>query len=220
MLEILYEDAALAVCIKPVGAASQGTSPDALPALLAAQLQLPEVFPIHRLDQAVGGVMVFAKTPACAAELSRGVQDGSFRKEYLAVTQGVPAEAEGELQDLLFHDRQKNKTYVVKKRRAGVRPASLRYRVLAQKDGCALVQVQLQTGRTHQIRVQFATRGLPLLGDGKYGSRENRCTAALWSFRVSFRHPDGTRRSFTCPPPEAYPWELFQGEIAECTEAI
>ena len=169
MIEILEQTPGLVVCIKPVGVRAQGEGEADLPALLKRQLGC-EIYPVHRLDQAVGGVMVFAKT---------------LQKEYLAVLERSPERAEGELSDLLFHDRFKNKTYVVSKERKGVKKASLSYRVVAEADGLCLVHVRLHTGRTHQIRVQFASRGMPLVGDGKYGSRKNAASPALWSYALT-----------------------------------
>ena len=123
---------------------------------------------------------------------------------------GAPEPAEGELHDLLFFDRQKGKSYAVRRKRAGVKDARLAYRVLAQAEGLTLVRVRLFTGRTHQIRVQFSSRGWPLTGDGKYGSRNNRCAPALWSAELHFAHPvTGEKLTFRSQPPEAYPWTLF-----------
>ena len=115
--------------------------------------------------------MVFAKTAPAAAKLSQAIAGGTLQKEYLAVLERSPEQAEGELSDLLFHDRFKNKTYVVSKERKGVKKASLSYRVVAEADGLCLVHVRLHTGRTHQIRVQFASRRLPLLGDFRWAAR-------------------------------------------------
>lgn len=184
MIEILEQTPGLVVCIKPVGVRAQGEAPDALPALLAKQLGAG-VYPVHRLDQAVGGLMVFARTGAMAAKLSQAMAEGTLQKEYLAVLGARPKDDSGELFDLLFHDRFKNKTYVVSKERKGVKKASLSYRVVAEADGLCLVHVRLHTGRTHQIRVQFASRGMPLVGDGKYGSRKNAASPALWSYALT-----------------------------------
>ena len=184
MIEILEQTPGLVVCIKPVGVHAQGEAPDALPALLAKQLGAC-VYPVHRLDQAVGGLMVFARTGAMAAKLSQAMAEGTLQKEYLAVLGARPKDDSGELFDLLFHDRFKNKTYVVSKERKGVKKASLSYRVVAEADGLCLVHVRLHTGRTHQIRVQFASRGMPLVGDGKYGSRKNAAAPALWSYALT-----------------------------------
>ena len=184
MIGILKETARLIVCVKPVGAASQGEGPKAMPQLLAAQLGCT-VYPVHRLDQAVGGVMVFAKTAPAAAKLSQAIAGGELQKEYLAVLERSPEQTEGELSDLLFHDRTKNKTYVVSRQRKGVKEAKLAYRVLDVQNGLCLVRIRLYTGRTHQIRVQFASRGMPLVGDGKYGSRKNAAAPALWSYALT-----------------------------------
>ena len=184
MIGILKETDRLVICVKPVGVASQGEGPKAMPQLLAAQLGCA-VYPVHRLDQAVGGVMVFAKTAPAAAKLSQAMAEGTLQKEYLAMLGARPKDDSGELFDLLFHDRFKNKTYVVSKERKGVKKASLSYRVVAEADGLCLVHVRLHTGRTHQIRVQFASRGMPLVGDGKYGSRKNAAAPALWSYALT-----------------------------------
>lgn len=209
MPEILYADAAVAVVVKPAGVLSQGDAEDAMPALLQKQLG-GTIFPVHRLDQPTGGVMVYARTQDAAAKLSAQMQSEAFGKEYLAVLDGTPEPTEGELHDLLFFDRQKGKSYAVRRKRAGVKDAQLTYRVLAQAEGLTLVRVRLYTGRTHQIRVQFSSRGWPLTGDGKYGSRNNRCAPALWSAELHFAHPvTGETLTFRSQPPEAYPWTLF-----------
>ena len=209
MPEILYADAAVAVVVKPAGVLSQGDAEDAMPALLQKQLG-GTIFPVHRLDQPTGGVMVYARTQDAAAKLSAQMQSEAFGKEYLAVLDGTPEPAEGELHDLLFFDRQKGKSYAVRRKRAGVKDARLAYRVLAQAEGLTLVRVRLFTGRTHQIRVQFSSRSWPLTGDGKYGSRNNRCAPALWSAELHFAHPvTGETLIFRSQPPEAYPWTLF-----------
>lgn len=209
MPEILYADAAVAVVVKPAGVLSQGDAEDAMPVLLQKRLS-GAIFPVHRLDQPTGGVMVYARTQDAAAKLSAQMQSEAFGKEYLAVLDGTPEPAEGELHDLLFFDRQKGKSYAVRRKRAGVKDARLAYRVLAQAEGLTLVRVRLYTGRTHQIRVQFSSRGWPLTGDGKYGSRNNRCAPALWSAELHFAHPvTGETLTFRSQPPEAYPWTLF-----------
>lgn len=209
MPEILYADAAVAVVVKPAGVLSQGDAENAMPAMLQKQLG-GTIFPVHRLDQPTGGVMVYARTQDAAAKLSAQMQSEAFGKEYLAVLDGTPEPEEGELHDLLFFDRQKGKSYAVRRKRAGVKDARLAYRVLAQAEGLTLVRVRLYTGRTHQIRVQFSSRGWPLTGDGKYGSRNNRCAPALWSAELHFAHPvTGETLIFRSQPPEAYPWTLF-----------
>lgn len=173
-----------------------------------------EFFPVHRLDRGTGGCFCVAKTAQAAAKLGEALRNGQWQKEYLCVLSGVPEEPEGTWEDLLYHDSYANKTYVVKKERRGVRRASLSYRVLATAEEnekkMSLVRVVLHTGRTHQIRVQFASRKHPLLGDGKYGSRENRCRPSLWCCRLSFRHPfSGNVVEVFSQPPSVFPWLLF-----------
>ncbi len=191
MIEILFEDADILVCIKPAGylSESSGESARSLPHALAAQQEVDELFTVHRLDREVSGVMVYAKNKSAAARLSAQVADRSFEKEYLAVIEGVPAEDEATLTDLLFKDSRKNKSFVVDKKRAGVKDASLSYKTLTKGDGRALVRIKLHTGRTHQIRVQFASRKMPVLGDGKYGSSVRSSEIALASCSIKFKHP-------------------------------
>ncbi len=206
MIPILYQDKALAVCLKPPGVLSQDGPGNALPALLREQLGC-EIFPVHRLDREAGGVMVCAKTSRAAGTLSGAMAQGGFRKEYLCIIRGCPEEKEGTWKDLLFHDKTRNKSFVVQRMRGGVKEARLDYQVLAEKDGLSLVRVLLHTGRTHQIRVQFASRGFPLLGDGKYGGGSG--GLALWSAFLAFPHPaSGEPMSFQSPP-EGGVWTAF-----------
>lgn len=208
-MEILEQNAAYVVCIKPAGIPSQGEGLDAMPARLAAEVS-GEIYPVHRLDQAVGGVMVYARTKQAAAALSRAIQEGRMEKDYLAVLIKPMAEASGTLRDLLYHDRVKNKTYVVKRKRNGVKEAVLDYETLASGAEGTLVRVHLHTGRTHQIRVQFASRGCPLAGDGKYGGKGS--APLLWSYRLAFPDPrDGTMRIFERRP-EGSAWDVLFAE--------
>ena len=188
-MEILYSDRDLAVCVKSVGLDSETDVPQALKESLGG-----EIFPLHRLDKNVGGVMVYARTKAAAATLSKTIQDGQMVKEYVAKVHGEPP-PEGVLTDLLFKDSRKNKVFVVKKTRAGVKEAKLQYRVLAE----GLVHVRLFTGRSHQIRVQFSSRGFPLVGDHKYGSRAAETAPMLFSCRITFPYK-GTTHQYTALP--------------------
>ena len=178
-MTILYSDNGLVACIKPVGLDSES----ALPAALKEQLG-GEIFPIHRLDQNVGGVMVFARNKAAAAALSKAVQEGQMVKEYVAMVHGTPPET-GDWEDYLFKDSRKNKVFVVKKERKGVKYARLEFdRLFAGET--SLVHIRLHTGRSHQIRVQFSSRGFPLVGDHKYGSRDTATAPMLFSCRITF----------------------------------
>ena len=178
-MEILYSDSRFAVCVKPVGLDSEHDVPAALTQSLGG-----EVFPIHRLDKNVGGVMVYARNKKAAASLSKAVQDGAMFKEYVAMVHGTPPE-QGDWQDLLFKDSTKNKVFVVKKERKGVKKARLEFQRLQGGDA-SLVRIRLYTGRSHQIRVQFSSRGFPLLGDHKYGARDEHTAPMLFSCCVSF----------------------------------
>ena len=178
-MEILYSDNHLAVCIKPVGLDAESGVPAALKELLGG-----DIFPIHRLDKNVGGVMVYARTKQAAAALSKAVQEGSMVKEYVAMVHGTPPET-GDWTDLLFKDSSKNKVFVVKKERKGVKKARLEFRTLSAGEE-SLVRIRLHTGRSHQIRVQFSSRGFPLVGDHKYGSRDEQTAPMLFSCCITF----------------------------------
>lgn len=184
-----FLDEHLAVCEKPAGLLSEGEGKDALPTLLSAQLG-GEVYPVHRLDRETSGLIVFARTKSAAAILSRELLDGSLQKEYLAVLCGIPQEKQARLSDLLFYDRRAGKSFVVKKERKGVKSAELDYEILAENQDRALARVNLLTGRTHQIRVQFASRKLPLVGDRRYGAPADDSSIALHAFHLSLTHPN------------------------------
>lgn len=208
-IPVLYKDSAVAVCVKPPGTDSERD----VPVLLKAQLNVPEVLCVHRLDRDVGGVMVYALSGKAVAGLSRAIGSDDFQKEYLAVAHGEVEPEADTLRDLLFHDRTKNKSYTVKCKRAGVKEAELSYRVCGKAEGLSLLSVRLHTGRTHQIRVQFASRRHPLVGDAKYGSPRRDCHIALFSCALAFRHPvTGEQLRFTAPLPGGYPWDLFNME--------
>jgi 23S rRNA pseudouridine1911/1915/1917 synthase len=180
-MEILYSDNQIVVCVKPVGMDSEHEVPAALGG---------EIFTIHRLDKNVGGVMVYAKTKSASAALSRAVQEGTMVKEYVAMVHGTPPES-GDWQDFLFKDSSKNKVFVVKKERKGVKKARLEFHSLTDSDP-ALVHIRLHTGRSHQIRVQFSSRGFPLVGDHKYGSRDDATAPMLFSCRLTFPYKGQT----------------------------
>ena len=205
-MNILYEDRSLILCEKPAGVLSEEGG---MPELLRDALGTQEIYCVHRLDRETGGLMVYAKTKQAAAALSRTIADGGLQKEYLAVAEGETP-VNGTLRDLLYRDAAKNKSYVVKRMRRGVREAELSYERLAFREGLSLLRVRLKTGRSHQIRVQFASRGFPLVGDKKYGSSVRDASLALWSTKLSLPHPgSGEILSSELPPPESWPWTLF-----------
>lgn len=213
-MKILFEDEDLIVCIKPVGVLSQGGGEASLETALREHTG-GEIFPVHRLDAGVGGVMVYAKTKSAAAKLSAQVAERRFEKEYLALLCGRPESESGRLEDLLFKDSSKNKVFVVKRERRGVKKAVCEYRSLwsgrLKNEEYTLVLVKLKTGRTHQIRVQFASRKLPLSGDKKYGARDGEKQIGLFSCKLSFDSPrTGESTSFSSLETES---ELLKSAI-------
>ncbi len=188
-MKIIFEDSDIIVAIKPPHILSQSDSAGRENAVdILKELTGGEVFPVHRLDKGVGGVMVFARNKASAAALSSQVSDRTMEKEYLATLCGEIEEDKGTLEDLLFFDRGKNKSFVVKRDRRGVKKALLEYECVSKGEGKSLVRVRLITGRTHQVRVQFASRGYPLYGDRRYGGKGEE-GIALRSVRIAFLHP-------------------------------
>ena len=226
-MKIIHQTAEYVVVCKAAGEDSEHD----LPEMLAEQNgdRATDYYVVHRLDQAVAGLLVLARNRVTAAELSRQLTENRLRKTYLCVVPGVPAPASGEMQDLLYQDKMKRKMFPVKRKRAGVKEASLRYHVMEtqlmnttvtsskQEDTAAvspsqltLVEVELQTGRFHQIRCQFAARKLPLVGDGKYGSRVRSPHLALFCRQLSFYDAKEKKEcSFTAAPPAEFPWEIF-----------
>ena len=208
-MELIYCDDTLLVCVKPAGVLSTD-EPGGVPELARLELgdEKAQVRTVHRLDRVVSGLMVLARTAAAASELSRQIRENEFEKAYLAVVHGHPEEKEGTMADLLQRCKQERKTYVVSQMDKGVQEAILDYRVLAENELLSRVYITLRTGRTHQIRCQFSSRGLPLVGDRKYSLLEDGCNIALWSHRIAFTHPaTGERMEFQLNPPNQYPWD-------------
>ncbi len=203
-MEMIYADEAIAVCIKPSRVLSTD-EPGGMPELVRAALG-GEARTVHRLDRVVSGLMVLARTEKAAAELSRQIREGRFEKEYLAVVHGEAAQADT-LRDLLYRDKARKMTMVASEMARGVQEAVLDYTRLNACDGMSRVRIRLHTGRTHQIRVQFASRGMPLVGERKYATLDDPCEIALWSCRLGFYHPvTGQWMDFYREPPEEYPW--------------
>ena len=213
---ILYEDHDLLIARKPAGMPAQPDPSGQTDLLTVLSADRPGLGLVHRLDTPTGGVMAFGKTPAATAKLSALVQDHeTVVKEYLCVLSRPPETDSGDWTDLLYHDVRTNKTFVADKPRKGAKSARLTYSVAAREDaGHTLVRVRLFTGRTHQIRVQFASRGLPLVGDGKYGSREKAPGLALWAARLSLPHPITGKpvQSVCLPDTTLFPWSCFGDE--------
>ena len=210
-MEILYQNANILVCIKPARVLSTD-EPGGLPGLVREALGDPkaDVRTVHRLDRVVSGVMVLARSANAASELSRQIREDQFRKEYLAVIHGRPENPGGTLHDLLARDKARRMTFVAEAPGKGVQEAALSYRVLEYANGMSLVRVRLHTGRTHQIRVQFSSRGMPLVGERKYAVWNDPCELALWSAKIGFYHPGtGEWVEFSKEPPAVFPWTEF-----------
>lgn len=213
-MKLLYQDKYLCVAIKPAGVLSTDEA-GGMPELVREALgdRHACVRTVHRLDRVVSGLMVLARTPEAASELSRQIREQEFQKSYLAVLHGVPERTQDTLVDLLLRDKRERKTYVAAQPGKGVQEAILDYKTLQSSAEMSLVQIWLKTGRTHQIRAQFSARELPLVGDRKYSTLEDGCNIALWSYQLAFTHPhSGKALEFSCPPPETVPWTMFSME--------
>lgn len=210
-MEFLYVDSAVVVCIKPARVLSTD-EPGGLPELVRETLgdSQADIRTVHRLDRVVSGVMVLARNAESASELSRQIREDKFQKEYLAVVHGVPEADKGTLTDLLYRDKARRMTMVAEAPGKGVQEAVLDYEVLSRAENLAKVRIHLRTGRTHQIRVQFASRGMPLVGERKYSTLEDPCEIALWSHKIGFTHPvTGKFMTFSQEPPRVYPWSII-----------
>ena len=209
-MEIVYLDSDIVVCMKPARVLSTD-EPGGLPDLLREALGDPkaDIRTVHRLDRVVSGLMVLARNAKAASELSRQIRDGEFEKEYMAVVHGTPEPA-GTFRDLLGRDKARRMTFVADAPAKGIQEAVLHYQSLSARDALSKVRIRLETGRTHQIRVQFSSRGFPLVGERKYAEIDDPCEIALWSYRLVFTHPGtGKRVEFTHEPPANYPWVVF-----------
>ncbi len=205
---ILYQDDHILVAVKPPRVLSTD-EPGGFPDLLRQELgdQKADIRTVHRLDRVVSGLMVLARNANAASELSRQVREDEFGKEYLAVVHGTPPER-GELRDLLGRDKARKMTFVADAPAKGIQEAILTYERVNTADSLSRVHIRLQSVRTHQIRVQFSSRGYPLAGERKYAELEDSCQIALWSHRLTFTHPQsGEKMTFTVDPPREYPWD-------------
>lgn len=208
-MEIIYSDRSVIVVIKPAGILSTD-EPGGLPELIRKELgdEHANVRTVHRLDRVVSGLVVLARSAKSASELSRQIREDEFHKEYVAVVHGECEEC-GIMRDLLARDPKERKTYVTDTPAKGVQEAVLDFTREWYTDGLSKVSINLHTGRTHQIRCQFSSRNLPLVGDRKYSTLDDNCDIALWSHMISFLHPyTGERMVFTHEPPDEYPWNI------------
>ncbi|MET3683316.1 23S rRNA pseudouridine1911/1915/1917 synthase [Alkalibacillus flavidus] len=220
-IPILFEDNHLLVVEKPVNVLVQEDQSGDQDVLneLKQMIKVRDEKPgnvylglVHRLDRPVGGVMVYAKTSKAASRLSDQIRRNVWTKQYLAVVRGRPHDVSGRLEHYLVKDQEKNQVYVTKRDAKGAKKAVLQYQVLAESDGLTLVQVDLETGRPHQIRVQLSVIGCPLYGDQKYGAKVNKPgqQLALWSHKLGIEHPtQKDERLFTSHPPDVKPWSSF-----------
>jgi len=208
-MKILHMDDDIIVCIKPAGVLSTD-EPGGLPSLIREYLgdEKADVRTVHRLDRVVSGLMVLARNARTASELSRQIREDSFHKEYLAVVHGI-TESSATLTDLMYRDKARKMSFVTDKPGKGVQQAVLDYVTLKQREDMSLVRIVLRTGRTHQIRCQFASRGMPLLGERKYSTLDDGCAIALWSSLLRFKHPSGETLEFSAEPEKQYPWSYM-----------
>ncbi len=218
-LEILYEDNHIIVAVKPqnLPCCPDETRDDNLLDMIKRYLKETYSKPgnayaglIHRLDRPTGGVMVYAKTSKAAARLSEQMSSGDFEKRYMAVLVGSPRQKSGNLRDWIRKNSINNMVYVCTQGEEGAKLASLDYDIVDEKEGLSLAEIKLNTGRTHQIRVQMAYQGCPVYGDARYGQGIKGKKLGLWAYSLRFSHPVTKERvRFMAEPPEGYPWTLF-----------
>ena len=217
-IQIVCNRPGFLICIKPQGIVSEAPG---VPALLCSQENIPSLTPAHRLDQGTGGLLVLAKNPRFSRILSESFASQQTEKQYLAVVQAESIPESGEFEDLLYHDPKGNKSYVVRSMRSGVRRTSCSWSLLDTAETetvpLRLVRIDLHTGRTHQIRIQFASRGMPLFGDRRYGSSFRNNCPALWACGLSLPDPEhpGKILHFRSAPPDADPWNRFSPAARE-----
>lgn len=220
MIDVIYEDNHLLIVKKPINILSQGDNTNDLDMVNLLKKYLKEKYNkpgnvfvglIHRLDRPVGGIMVFAKTSKCASRLSEQVRNKTIKKTYKAVIHKTMDKKEGTLKDYLYKNKKINMVSVVSKNHKEAKDAVLDYKTLASNDKFSLVEIDLHTGRPHQIRVQFSSRNHPLYGDQRYGNSKVGEQIALWSYKLEFNHPTTKEKLvFTCDTPNEYPWNLFK----------
>ncbi|MGD6766885.1 RluA family pseudouridine synthase [Mammaliicoccus lentus] len=220
-INVLYEDNHLLIVEKPVNIAVQEDASKDMDLLNMLKSYIKEKYNkpgdvylglVHRLDRPVGGVMVFARTSKAASRLSNELRKQQIYRKYKAIIRGTLPNKQGELVDYLYKDRKKNLVTVVSSKNKGGKKAILEYKVLSKKDNLSMLEVELKTGRSHQIRVQLANQGTPLYGDQKYGEHVNKHgqQIALWASSLSVKHPTKDEMiTVESEPPKEYPWAEF-----------
>lgn len=216
-INIVYEDNHLLVVEKPIGIPVQEDSSKDIDMVTILKKYRKEkenkpneayIGLVHRLDRPVGGIMVFAKTSKAASRLSNQIRENKFHKTYLAVVEGTLPKKQL-LEDYLLKDNKTNITKVVTKEKG--KYSCLEYEVLKEKDNLSLVKINLITGRSHQIRVQFSSRSHPLIGDSKYGNNKNNIDIALFAQSISFIHPTTKENlTYSLNIPNRYPFNIFK----------
>ena len=222
-LEVIYEDNHIIVVKKPPNVLTQGDSTGDKDMLSIVKDYIKEKYNkpgdvyiglVHRLDRPVGGVMVFARTSKAASRLSEQIRSRSFKKGYMAVLRGCPDEKSARLEDYLLKDKKTNTVSVVGASSEGAKKAALEYEMVQYEKGLSLVKIKLETGRPHQIRVQFSSRGTPLFGDQRYGKDVNKKgeQIALWSYYIRLTHPTLKKEMefYLNPPKDVSPWNIFE----------
>lgn len=219
MLNVIYEDNHIIVVEKPVNVASQADKTGDMDMLTMVKEYIREKYNkpgnvyvglVHRLDRPVGGIMVFAKTSKAASRLSESIRTKDFHKTYLAVVHNENLKAEDIFEDYLYKNEALNKSMVVSKEKHGSKLSKLSYKILKTENDLSLVEIKLETGRHHQIRVQFSSRGNSLYGDQKYGKGPANTQIALWAYKIEFKHPTQDKLlTFECKPKAIGIWEKF-----------
>lgn len=220
-INVLYEDNHLLIVEKPVNIVVQEDASKDMDLLNMLKSYIKEKYNkpgdvylglVHRLDRPVGGVMVFARTSKAASRLSNELRKQQIYRKYKAIIRGTLPNKQGELVDYLYKDRKKNLVSVVSSKNKDGKKAILEYKVLSKKDNLSMLEVELKTGRSHQIRVQLANQGTPLYGDQKYGEHVNKHgqQIALWASSLSVKHPTKDEMiTVESEPPKEYPWAEF-----------
>ncbi len=231
-LTVLYDDNQIIVVLKPqnVPCCPDESGDDSLYECVKRYIKTTYNKPgnvylglCHRLDRPTGGVMVFAKTDKAASRLCAAIKDKGFEKKYLAVLCGSPSKQEGRLENYLRKSVVNNMVYVCTQTEEGAKFAALEYKILEQSGALCLADITLETGRSHQIRVQMSSVGCPVYGDMRYGGYSAvKGNLALWAYYLSFEHPvtKDIMKFYAEPPKENKPWSMFRTNIDQIAKNL